>query len=111
MAELFINKLHDAFGSWPIAYIPYGGADFGEIQAVATAVGDGDDSAFYDAWIAAADRMAGEADSALARHHKDSARDLLLRAKRLLCGFLPSSLRQAGGCPPVERIPQAIERP
>jgi len=80
MAELFINKLHDAFGSWPIAYIPYGGADFGEIQAVATAVGDGDDSAFYDAWIAAADRMAGEADSALARHHKDSARDLLLRA-------------------------------
>jgi|SRR6185369_4145198 hypothetical protein len=76
MAELFINKLHDAFGSWPIAYIPYGGADFGEIQAVATAVGDGDDSAFYDAWIAAADRMAGEADSALARHHKDSARDL-----------------------------------
>jgi hypothetical protein len=39
------SDFHDEFGTWPIAYIAYGGADFGEIQAVARAVGDGDDSA------------------------------------------------------------------
>ena len=101
MADLFVNKLHDGFGTWPIAYIPYGGADFGEIQAVATAVGDGDDSAFYDAWNAMADRMVGEADDALARHHKDSAQNLLLRASVFYAAsyhplLLPSSLWQAG---------------
>ncbi len=45
---LFKNDLHEDFGTWPITYIPYGGADFGEIRAVAEAIGDGDDSAFYD---------------------------------------------------------------
>jgi hypothetical protein len=51
---LFRTDLHEAFGTWPLAYIPYGGADFGEVRAVAEAVGDGDDAAFYDAWNAAA---------------------------------------------------------
>ena len=32
---LFRNELHEDFGSWPLAYIPYGGADFGEVRAVA----------------------------------------------------------------------------
>jgi hypothetical protein len=49
MGLLFKDDFHDEFGTWPIAYIPYGGADFGEIQAVARAVGDGDHSAFYEA--------------------------------------------------------------
>ena len=35
---LFRNHLHDEFGSWPLAYIPYGGADYGEIAAVGAAV-------------------------------------------------------------------------
>jgi hypothetical protein len=80
MANLFVNLLLDAFGTWPIAYIPSSGADFGEIEAVATMVGDGDDSAYYDARNAAADRMVAEADAALARHHKYSAQEPLLRA-------------------------------
>ena len=50
MGLIFKDDFQDEFGSWPIAYIPYGGADFGEILAVAQAVGDGDDAAFYDAW-------------------------------------------------------------
>jgi hypothetical protein len=57
LGTLFKDELHEDFGTWPIAYIPYGGADFGEIRAVAEAVGDGDDSAFYDAWNIAGDRM------------------------------------------------------
>lgn len=49
LTALFRDELHENFGTWPVAYIPYGGADFGEIKAVAEAIGDGDDDAFYDA--------------------------------------------------------------
>ncbi len=80
MSMLFRNELHEDFGSWPIAYIPYGGADFGEIRAVAEAVGDGDHAAFYEAWVSAGDRLKGEAEAALSGGHKVSARELYLRA-------------------------------
>jgi dienelactone hydrolase len=84
MGLLFKDDFHDEFGTWPLAYIPYGGADFGEVVAVAQAVGDGDDAAFHDAWTAAGDRLAAEADAALAKGLRLSARDLLLRAS---CAF------------------------
>ena len=63
-----------------LGFIPYGGADFGEIAAVASAVGDGDDAAFYRAWVAAADRLHGEAEDELRRGRSASARELYLRA-------------------------------
>lgn len=78
--SLFSNHLHDEFGSWPIAYIPYGGADYGEIAAVARAVGEGDDGVFHAAWSQAAERLAAEGEDALARGHAASARGLFLRA-------------------------------
>ncbi len=34
MTLAFTDDLHDEFGTWPAAYIPYGGADLGEILAV-----------------------------------------------------------------------------
>lgn len=77
---LFKDDLHDELGTWSLAYIPYGGPDFGEIVAVADAVGEGDDSAFYEAWTSAGDRMAAEARAGLARGHRTSARELFLRA-------------------------------
>ena len=80
MGLLFKDDLHDEFGRWPLAYIPYGGADFGEVAAVAQAVGEGDDGAFYDAWTAAAERLKAEAEEAQARDHRASARALFLRA-------------------------------
>jgi dienelactone hydrolase len=80
MGLLFKDDFHDEFGTWPIAYIPYGGADFGEIQAVTRAVGDGDDSAFYEAWMAAGDRLAAEAAEAAAAGRLVSAREAYLRA-------------------------------
>lgn len=49
MGLLFMSDFHDEFGTWPLAYMPYGGIDFGEIMGVAQAVGDGDDSALYEA--------------------------------------------------------------
>jgi hypothetical protein len=87
MGQIFRDDLHDEFGTWPIAYSPYGGADFGEVLAVARTVGDGDDGAFYDAWTAAGDRLAAEADEALAAGRRISAHDLFLRAS---CAFAAS---------------------
>lgn len=77
---LFRDDLHEEFGTWPLAYIPYGGAEFGEISAVAEAVGSGDDGAFYDAWVRAAGQLTQKAGQALANGHRHSARELYLRA-------------------------------
>ena len=44
MTQIFSDALHEQLGMWPIAYIPYGGADFGEVRSVARAIGDGDES-------------------------------------------------------------------
>jgi pimeloyl-ACP methyl ester carboxylesterase len=106
MGVLFADDFHDEFGTWPLAYIPYGGADFGEVHAVAQAVGDGDDSAFHDAWIAAADRLAAEAESALANGHKQSARELLLRAS----SFYAASYHPIYGEPVDPRLLAAFRK-
>jgi hypothetical protein len=38
MGQIFKDEQLNEFGSWALAYIPYGGADFGEIAAVADEV-------------------------------------------------------------------------
>lgn len=80
MAAIFKDALHDQLGTWPLGYIPYGGADYGEVEAIAQAVGDGDDTAFHDAWTAAADRMMENAQNAESAGHRTSARECFLRA-------------------------------
>ncbi len=93
VTTVFLDELQDDFGTWPIAYIPYGGADFGEIRAVAAAVGDGDDNAYYAAWNAAADRLTAEADAVLAKGHTARARALYLKGQYFLQHLFPSDLR------------------
>ena len=80
MGLIFKNQQLDEFGCWALGYIPYGGADFGEIAAVADEVGEGDDSAFHAAWVSAGDRLAAEAETALRDGHSQSAKELFLRA-------------------------------
>lgn len=80
MTALFATELHDEFGGWALAYIPYGGAEFGELQTIAAAVGSGDDDAFYQAWVSFGDRLVGEAQRCVAQGHETSARELYLRA-------------------------------
>jgi alpha-beta hydrolase superfamily lysophospholipase len=77
---MFKDVLHDQLGTWPLAYIPYGGADYGEIERIAADVGDGDDTRFHDAWTAAAERLIEEAHAALAQGHLASAHDAFLQA-------------------------------
>lgn len=100
MTGFFNDPLHDEFGAWPLAYIPYGGADLGEIEAVGRAVGDGDDDAYCRAWNDAAARLTAEADAALAKGHRQSARDLYLRAS----AFHATSFHPLYGAPADPRL-------
>ncbi|MBB3001817.1 alpha/beta hydrolase family protein [Paraburkholderia tropica] len=80
MSAIFKDELHEQLGTWPLAYIPYGGADYGEVEAIARTIGDGDDALFYDAWSAAADRMMVDGRQAETQGHRASARECFLRA-------------------------------
>ena len=62
------------------SHIAYGGADFGEVAAITGRITEGDYDSWYDAWLAAAERLAAEAGDALRAGHRASARDGLLRA-------------------------------
>jgi len=104
MGLLFNDALHDQFGTWPLAYIPYGGADFGEVAAIGRAVGDGDDSAYYAAWVGAADRLSAEARTLAARGRIASARELFLKAT---C-FYSSSYHPLYGTPVDPRLVAAF---
>jgi alpha-beta hydrolase superfamily lysophospholipase len=104
MTSLFKDELHEDFGTWPLGYIPYGGADFGEVRAVAEAVGDGDDGAYHQAWMLAGDRLKAEADATAARGHVASARELYLRASV----FYGASYHPLFGAPVDARLLEAF---
>ena len=106
MGLIFKDDLHNEFGTWPLAYIPYGGADFGEVAAVARAVGEGDDSAFYEAWVKAADRLAAEGQALATRGRTVSARELFLRAS---C-FYSASYHPLYGKPVDPRLVAAFRK-
>lgn len=94
MGLIFKDDLQDSL-TWAAGYTPYGGADFGEIVAVARAVGDGDDNAFNNAWVEAGDRLVERARAALAAGKRETARDAFLRAS---CHYA-SSYRPLFGTP------------
>lgn len=106
MGLLFRNDMHDEFATLPLGLAPWGGADFGEVRRVGQVVGDGDDGAFYDAWTAAGDRLAGEAEAALAAGHQASAREAFLRAA---C-FYGTGYRPLFGAPVDPRLSAAFAK-
>ncbi|MGB3696351.1 MAG: hypothetical protein WBA05_02850 [Gordonia sp. (in: high G+C Gram-positive bacteria)] len=77
---LFDSEFLDRFGRWPIAYISAGGADTGDVVAVAEAVGAGDESDYYEAFVASGDAKVADAQALLDAGHRRSARDRFLRA-------------------------------
>ncbi len=81
---MFTDPLHDEFASWALGFAPYGGADVGEVQLLATQVKPGDDGSFFDAFFGLAQRRIDEGDAAAARGRASSARDCYLRAAALL---------------------------
>jgi alpha-beta hydrolase superfamily lysophospholipase len=105
MGLFFKDDLQDAL-TWAAGYIPYGGADFGEILAVARAVGDGDNGVFNKAWVAAGDRLVERAEIALAAGKRKTARDAFLRAS---CHYA-SSYRPLFGTPADPRLLAAFRK-
>lgn len=103
---LFKDALHDQFAGLALGFIPYGGADFGEILAVARAVGDGDDAAYYKAWSDAGDRLVERAQAELAAGRRTSARDAFLRAS---CHYA-LSYRPLFGSPVDPRLVAAFRK-
>ncbi|WP_350350718.1 alpha/beta fold hydrolase [Microbacterium sp. A8/3-1] len=102
---LFSDPFHEEFGTWMWGYTPSGGGDHGEVAAVAAAVGDGDDGAFFDAWVSAGDRLRAEADAAAARG-RQSASDLYLRAS----AFYASAYHPLFGDPVDPRLLEGFRR-
>lgn len=84
----------------------YGGSEFGEVLAAASRIVAGDSDSWYDAWDSAGERVANEAEDQMARGHRVSARDSLLRAStyfRMAEFFLHGNLNDP-------RITSAYER-
>jgi len=63
-----------------LGHAAYGGADIGEVLSTAQRIVSGHYDGWHDQWLATADRVAAEAEHALAAGHRVSARDGLLRA-------------------------------
>jgi alpha-beta hydrolase superfamily lysophospholipase len=105
MGRIFKDDLYDEF-AWAVGYIPYGAADIGEIEAVAATVGEGGDTAFYDAWMASGARLEAQAEEALAKGHRSSASDLYLRAS----AFYASSYHPLYGTPVDPRLVGAFRK-
>jgi pimeloyl-ACP methyl ester carboxylesterase len=99
MGFFFKDDLQDAL-TWAAGYIPYGGADLGEIRAVAETVGDGDAGEFNRAWVEAGDRLVERARAALAAGKRASARDAFMRGS---CHYA-SSYRPLFGKPVDPRL-------
>lgn len=79
--QLFPDPLHDEFAALATGAVTAGAADYGEVVAIAEAFpDDGDDSAYYGAWSAAAERHLERADEALGSGHERTAQGHLLRA-------------------------------
>ncbi|WP_182357284.1 alpha/beta hydrolase family protein [Tomitella gaofuii] len=104
--QLFDSAFHDRFGQWPVGCIPAGGADMGDVVAVANAVGDGDDSAFYDAFVASGDAHAADAQSLLTAGRRRSARARFLRAS---CMYA-AAYHPIYGTPVDPRLPAAFDK-
>jgi hypothetical protein len=106
LGVLFVDDFLDGFGTWPLAYIPYGGPDFGELSAVAQTVGSGGVEAYYAAWIAAGDRTVASAEAANTAGHRHSARELYLWAS----AFYGASYHPLYGAPVDPRLVAAFNK-
>lgn len=106
MGLFFSDPLHDELGGWPLGYIPYGGADLGEVQAVGREVGTGDDGAFHDAWAAAGERLWTAGAEAEADGGRISAQESYLRAAT----FFGTAYHPLFGSPVDPRLTRSFGR-
>src|SRR5690554_4858061 len=80
MKLMFDNPLFEAWLQRPLLNIPEGGAEIGEILAVAQRIPESDRQAWYLEWTAMADTLYKQAQRCQQAGHRVSARQLYLRA-------------------------------
>ena len=109
MGLIFKDKLHDEFGTWPLAYIPYGGADFGEIppSGVRSATGTTPPSTMPGS----RPRQTGAAKhDACGPGTKGERPRAVPQSELFLWGVLPSALWNARRSSPGRGVPKADGR-
>ncbi len=89
-----------------LGHAAYGGSDVGEVLAVTDRITAGDYDSWHDAWLDAADQVAGEAARSQAAGHPVSARDGFLRAST----YYRSAEFFLHGAPDDPRIEHAYRR-
>jgi dienelactone hydrolase len=104
--KLYTDGLHDEFARWALGFIPSGGADLGEILAIAAQKEDPSDDEYFETWSAAARRHNDIADSAAAAGRLATARAHYLRA----ASFLTVAYHPLYGTPVDPRLADAFER-
>jgi dienelactone hydrolase len=104
--RLFASSLHDEFASWATGYVSCGGADLGEIEAIAAAVHGSSDQEFFQAWSAASDRHAEAGSTAAKAGHRATACGHYLRA----AAYLTVAYHPLYGFPVDPRLAEAFER-
>jgi dienelactone hydrolase len=71
--QLFPDALHQEFATWALGFAPFGGADVGEVVAIAARVRPGDDDSFFEEWSKAAAIHLDAATSAESRGRRHTA--------------------------------------
>jgi alpha-beta hydrolase superfamily lysophospholipase len=102
----FTDPVHAEFADLLIGMAPYGGADAGEVEAMAKQVKDGDDDSFFEACDAIARARIAEGDAAVAAGHPQTAYDCYLRAAL----FLGIGYHPLYGTPVDPRLADAFHR-
>ena len=105
--QLFTDPLHDEFAAWSTGYVTSGGADLGELEAIAASFGPvTDDGAYFDLWAAAGDRHVAAAASAGDAGHRETACGHELRAM----SSYGVAIRPLYGAPVDPRLADGFER-
>jgi pimeloyl-ACP methyl ester carboxylesterase len=81
--QLFADPLQDEFASWALGFAPFGGADVGEIVAIADRVKPGDDDSFFKEWSKAAAIHLDAAETAESQGRRHTAYEEGLQASCL----------------------------
>jgi alpha-beta hydrolase superfamily lysophospholipase len=102
----FTDPVHDEFTEMMLGMAPYGGADLGEVAAMAKLVKDGDDGSFFEACASTAEARIAEGDAAAEAGHLDTAYDCYLRAAL----FLGMGYHPLYGTPVDPRLVDAFHR-
>ncbi|MCF8032892.1 MAG: alpha/beta fold hydrolase [Desulfarculaceae bacterium] len=77
---VFSDRTYDFELRRILGYALSGGADLNESLAAAHAIKQGDGDSWYEAWFSLAQRVRAQGEASLARGHRVSAREALLRA-------------------------------